>query len=132
MEGCRHSSVDSSAATILPPWVRVPSTSSTILSFIVKFVLYLSCEKNENKQKYGRVWPFKNIFNDVALEDRDLRIFQQQLPRQLRLGAFFLCLWLHRVSRKVSSERRTRTGDLVQVEVTGLHFVCGLFVLIQI
>ena len=50
-KGCHHSSVDSSAPTILPPWVRVPSTPYMFLSFIVKFVLYLSYEKNENKQK---------------------------------------------------------------------------------
>ena len=46
----RHSSVDSSTPTILPSWVRIPSTPPT-LSIIVKFVLHLSCEKNENKQK---------------------------------------------------------------------------------
>ena len=45
---CRHSSVDSSAPTILLPRVRVRSTPSTPLSF----VLYLSCEKDENG-----VWP---------------------------------------------------------------------------
>ena len=38
-------------ATILLPQVRVSRTSSTLLSLIVKFVLYLPCEKNENKQK---------------------------------------------------------------------------------
>ena len=48
--GCRHSLVDSSAPTILLPWVRVPSTPSTLLSFLV-FVVYLPCENNENKQK---------------------------------------------------------------------------------
>ena len=34
---CWHSSVDSSAPTILPPWVQVTSTTSTFLSFIVNF-----------------------------------------------------------------------------------------------
>ena len=29
-QGCRHSSVDSSAPSILPPWVRVPSTPSML------------------------------------------------------------------------------------------------------
>ena len=51
--GCRHSSVDSSAPTILPPWVRVPSTPS----FIV-FVLYFLCEKNEKEQKEAGLGPF--------------------------------------------------------------------------
>ena len=47
IDGCRHSSVDSSAPSIMPPRVRLPSTPSMLLSFIVKFVLYLSlcCEK---------------------------------------------------------------------------------------
>ena len=44
--------------TILPLRVRVPSTPSTLLSFIV-FVLYLSCEKNENKQNEAEFGPFK-------------------------------------------------------------------------
>ena len=30
------------------PWVRVPSFPSTLLSIAVNFVLYSSCEKNEN------------------------------------------------------------------------------------
>ena len=47
--GCRHSSVDSSVPTILLPWVQIPNKPSMLLFFIVKFVLYLSCEKNENK-----------------------------------------------------------------------------------
>ena len=38
------------------PWVRIPSTPSMLLSFKV-FVLYLSCEKNDNKRKRGREWP---------------------------------------------------------------------------
>ena len=56
--GCCNSSVDSSAPTILPPQVRVPSMPSMLLPFIVKFVLYLSCEKNENKQKEAGLGPF--------------------------------------------------------------------------
>ena len=66
--GCNHSSVDSSAPTILPPSVWVPSTPSMLLSFMVKFVLYLSCEKNEINKKRpglarlsgGRYWPIPN------------------------------------------------------------------------
>ena len=52
-----------SVPTILPPQVRVLSTPSILLSFMVKFVLYLSCEKNENKQKETGVGPFftKNL-----------------------------------------------------------------------
>ena len=38
-------------AYLLPPPVRVSSTPSTLLSFIVKFGLFLSYEKNQNKQK---------------------------------------------------------------------------------
>ena len=46
-----YSSVDPSAPTILPPQARVLSTPSMLLSFIAKFVLYLSCETNKKKQK---------------------------------------------------------------------------------
>ena len=50
--GYHHSSVDSSAPTNLPPLVQIPSTPSLLLSFTVKFVLYLSCgRKNRTKQK---------------------------------------------------------------------------------
>ena len=59
--GCHHSSVDSSALSSdryhPGPRVRVPSTPSTLLSFIVTFSKSLHCEKNENKQKRGRVRP---------------------------------------------------------------------------
>ena len=44
--------------TILLPRVQIPSAPST-LSIIIKFVLYLSCEKNENKQKEAEDGPFK-------------------------------------------------------------------------
>ena len=49
-EGAAIAQVDLSVPTILPSRVRVPSTPSTLFSFIV-FVIYLSCEKKENKQK---------------------------------------------------------------------------------
>ena len=49
--------VDSSVPTILPPQVRIPCTPSTLLWFIVKFVLYLSFEKTENKQKEAGLGP---------------------------------------------------------------------------
>ena len=63
--GCRHSSVESSAPTILPPWVQVPSTPSMLLLFIV-IVLYLSCEKNENKQKEAGFGPFlEKMFQQI-------------------------------------------------------------------
>ena len=62
--GCCHSSVDLSAPSILLPWVRLPSMSSMLFSFTVKFVLYLSmqCEKRTKiNKKRDRVWP---IFYD--------------------------------------------------------------------
>ena len=51
-------SVDSSVPAILPSWVQVPNTPSMLLSFKV-FVLYLSCEKKENKHKEAGFGPFK-------------------------------------------------------------------------
>ena len=54
-KGCRHSSVDSSAPSNLPPWVWVPSTPSMLFSIYNVQIVYLSfeleCEKKENKQK---------------------------------------------------------------------------------
>ena len=51
--------MDSSVPTILHPQAQVPSSPSLLLSFIVEFVLYLSCEKDENKQKENGFGPFK-------------------------------------------------------------------------
>ena len=48
------------AQWILPPLVRVPSTPSMLLSFIVKFVLYLSCEKAKINKKRPGLAHFKN------------------------------------------------------------------------
>ena len=62
-QGCRHSSVDSSVPTMPPPRVWVPSTPSMFFSFIV-FVLYLSCEKNENNG-FGPF--FKNEFSKDSI-----------------------------------------------------------------
>ena len=60
--GCRHSSVDSSAPSILPPRIRVPSTSSMLFSIYIIQILCLSfeleCEKNENRQKRPRLAHF--------------------------------------------------------------------------
>ena len=60
--GYFHSSVDSCGRTILLPRIRVPDSPYMPLSFIAKFVLYLSCDKNENKQK-SRVLAIKNGHN---------------------------------------------------------------------
>ena len=62
--GCRHSSVDSSASSILPPQVRVPSSPPMLLPIKVKFVICLSlhCEQNKNKQKEVGFGPFKKVF----------------------------------------------------------------------
>ena len=53
--GCRHSSVDSSAPTILQSRVWVPSA---LLCFYNQIVM---C-KERNKQKRGRVWPIKKLW----------------------------------------------------------------------
>ena len=57
-KGCRHSLVDLSATSILPPQVQLPSTPSMLLSFIIIFVLYLSlqCETRTKINKRGWVW----------------------------------------------------------------------------
>ena len=60
MLGCRHSSVDSSAPSILLPRVQVPSTPSMLFSIYIIQIVYLSfeleCKKNENKQKEAGIY----------------------------------------------------------------------------
>ena len=51
--------------TKLPSRVLVSSRQSTILLFTVKFVLYLSCGKNENKYKEAGFGP---LFNKRKIE----------------------------------------------------------------
>ena len=48
-QGCRHSSVDSSVPSILPPRVRVPSTPSMLFQLIL-FKLYI-CHLNWNVKR---------------------------------------------------------------------------------
>ena len=62
--------MDSSALTILPSQVRVPSTPSMLLTCIVKFVPSLSCEKYENKQKEAGFGPLKNTVKKPQLSSR--------------------------------------------------------------
>ena len=98
-----HSSVVSSAPTIMRPWVRIPSTRSMLLSFIV-FVLYLSCEKNENKRKRGREWaifikkPFNANFIVSHVKPLVLRFFHQSRKLHtlwcLHQTGFYVCSWI--------------------------------------
>ena len=62
--GCRHSSVDSSAPTILLPRVWVPRTPFMLFYFIV-FVLYLSCEKNGKTKKRPSLVHLKNVKHEI-------------------------------------------------------------------
>ena len=48
--GCCHSSVDSSAPSIMLPQVRVPSTPSMLFSIYIKFKLY-NCNLNWNVKR---------------------------------------------------------------------------------
>ena len=63
-EGCRHSSVDLSTSSILPPRILVPSTPSMLLSIYIWFV---SCRKDENKQKEAGIGPFKKDYTYFRL-----------------------------------------------------------------
>ena len=64
----RYSSVDLSVPSILPPWVWVPSTPSTLFSNYID----LSCGEARNKQKRGRDWPifFKKNIGQMRLVKR--------------------------------------------------------------
>ena len=102
--GCHHNSVDLSAPTILLPRVRVPGTPSTLLSFTTVFVLYLSCEKNENKQKEAAFDPF---FKEKTIS------MQINLWGQNNLGTYLLRpTW---VQSSVGKQSRFRK---IQTEVT--------------
>ena len=54
--------VDSSAPTILPQWVRVPSTPSMLLSFIV-FVLYWHVKRTKINKKRPGLAHLKNLLD---------------------------------------------------------------------
>ena len=56
--GWRHSSVDLSAPSILPPRVRVTSTPSILLSIYIE----LCRGKDENKQN-GQDWHIKSLWS---------------------------------------------------------------------
>ena len=62
LQGSRHSSVDSSLPTILRPWVRFPSTPSTLFQFVL-LKLLLRLEKNENKQKGAGIGRYFKSFH---------------------------------------------------------------------
>ena len=47
--------LDPSALTILPPWVRIPSTCT---HHFFQFKFELECEKDENKQEEAEIGPF--------------------------------------------------------------------------
>ena len=89
--GCHHSSVDLSVPIILLPQVRVPSTPSMLLLSIVKVVLYLSCEKNENKQKEAGFGPFKKqsysiLPKVVSKSCKGKQYLYSTLSRRFRIG----------------------------------------------
>ena len=58
LQECCHSSVDLSAPSILLPRVRVPSILSMLLSI---YIWFLSCKKDENKQKRPELAHLKKI-----------------------------------------------------------------------
>ena len=53
LEGCRHSLLDSSVPSILPPWVWVPNTQSVLLSIYID----LCHVEKTNINKRARDWP---------------------------------------------------------------------------
>ena len=84
--GCRHSSVDLSAPSILPPRVRVPSTQSNLLSI---YIWIVSCGKDENKQKEAGIGPFlkKRIPDALLFGSRVL--LKQTRSKKLNSVVFF-------------------------------------------
>ena len=79
---CRYRSVDSSAPTILPPWVRFPSTQSTLLSFIV-FVLYLSLIKNWQGLAHSKIIGIHFCLSNQS-HQREFKLFKVDSSYWLR------------------------------------------------
>ena len=98
-----HSSVHSSAPTILPPLVRVPSTPSLLLTFKV-FLLYLPCEKNKNKQKEAWFGPFfkKSIWT--------VQLFNFRLASILIKSVITLTAWLWKSETMIWSNELMATN----------------------
>ena len=67
LNGCRHSSMDSSLLTILPPMVRIPTNPCMLLSFVVKLVIYLSCWK-KRKFSFMKNIGFKYFLTGLSLQ----------------------------------------------------------------
>ena len=80
IEGCRHSSVNSLAPFILPPWIRVPGTPTMLLSIYISIV---SCGKDENKQKEAGIGPLLQYW---SLESVKFKAWYICLPDQRRRG----------------------------------------------
>ena len=62
-----------------------------LLSFIVKFMMYLSCEKNENKQKEAGFGPFKKqsysiLPKVVSKSCKGKQYLYSTLSRRFRIG----------------------------------------------
>ena len=91
-EGCRHSSVDSSAPPILLPWVQVPSTPSTLLSI---YIWIVSCGRYEIKQKEAGIGP---------------------LPKKETLGRYLWCHWNQEIFIYFVKERSLSCWPYVWLE----------------
>ena len=97
------SSVDSSALSILPPQVQLPSTPSMPISFIVKFVHYLSlqCEK---RTKINKKRPsFAHFKDNPYVASFNLHMLQSSHTLVRKMESFwpFLgCLDYHNVCIK--------------------------------
>ena len=80
--GCRHISVDFSAPSILPPWVRVPSTPSMFFQFI-SFKLDI-CHLNWNVKKSKKRQGMAHLKNLVLHPGRQAG---SSLPSDVRHSA---------------------------------------------
>ena len=84
--GCRHSSVESCAPSILPPQGSSPKHTIYAFSIDIVQIVYLSfeleCEKNENKQNKAGIGPF-------------LKKIEKLLELLLLDFLFYLCSSIH-------------------------------------
>ena len=130
LKGCHHSSVDSSAPSILPPRVRVPSTPSMLFQFQTVYLsIEFECEKNENKQvkRPGLAHFKKNKYvpcNSFKLSSRAFFDCEKCIPNKTQPSSNFSPTNTKYHSHIVDVELGSRTCSWTMVGYEGSTELC--------
>ena len=100
-KGCHHCSVDLSVPSILPPWVWVPSTPSTLLSI---YIWIVSCGKDENKQKEAHFFK-KCLHSQLKFTTQHFSHFERRCTAQ----KVQQLLVMMKMKRKICSHRMQKS-----------------------